>query len=256
MVLTWLAEFLGHDPATATATELDLWQAQLPTINAVRWQTAMIRPYYTYLQARGIRPDNPAALLPRPKARRRLPRPIPEDRLFAAVAEAPPRVLPYLLLAGWSGLRAAEIARLHVEDFGRDPNGGGVWVRIRGKGDAERDVAVPHWVWQRIAPELPDSGPCWSRAHGEGKVTGKQVSDNCTYYLGTVRGLPDRLHSLRHRVATAVLQESHDVRLVQDLLGHANLSTLQVYTKVQPRAILRAVEALPRPARFGVGGTA
>lgn len=247
--MTWLAEFLHHDPCTATATELDIWQSQLRTLNAVRWQTAMIRPYFTYLQARGIRPDNPAALLPRPKARRRLPRPIPDDRLFAAVAEAPPRVLPYLLLAGWSGLRAAEIARLRVEDFSHDVEGGGMWVRILGKGDAERDAAVAHWVWQVIAPSLPESGPCWRRAHGEGLVTGKQVSDTCTYYLGTVRGLPDRLHSLRHRVATAIMQREHDVRLVQDVLGHANLSTLHVYTLVQPRSIMSAVERLPRPLR-------
>jgi site-specific recombinase XerD len=245
MVLTWLAEYLGHDPATATADQLDAWQSQLPTINAVRWQTAMIRPYYAYLHSRGLRPDNPAALLPRPKARRRLPRPIPDDRLFAAIAAAPPRVLPWLLLAGWAGLRASEIAGLHVENFGRDPDGG-IWVRIIGKGDAERDVAVPRWLWLAIAPNLP-AGPCWARAHGRGPVTGRHVSDNCRYYLGVKCGLPDRLHSLRHRVATAVLRQTRDVRLVQDLLGHANLGTIDVYTRVQPIEMTRAVEALPKP---------
>lgn len=247
MVLTWLAEFLGHDPATATATELDVWQAQIKTLNSVRWQTAMIRPYYAYLQARGIRPDNPAALLPKPKARRRLPRPIPDSRLFAAVVEAPPRLLPWLLLAGWSGLRASDIAGLHREDFTVTDDE--VFVRVLGKGDAERDAAVPLWVWRTIAPLLPESGPCWRRVYrpNDGPVTAKQISDSVAYYLGKQRGIPERLHSLRHRVATAVLRESHDIRLVQEILGHANLGTVHVYTQVQSSAMARAVEQLPRP---------
>jgi len=247
MVLTWLAEFLGHDPATATATELDLWQAQLPTLDAVRWQTAVIRPYYAYLHARGIRPDNPAQLLPRPKARRRIPRPIPDDRLFAAVVEAPPRILPWLLLAGWSGLRASEVAGVHVEDFTVTDDG--VWVRVIGKGDAERQVAVPRWVWDAIAPLLPPSGPCWRRVYGEGPVTGKQITDNVRFYFQR-RGMTERLHSLRHRVATAVLRQEHDVRLTQELLGHANLATLHVYTQIQSAEMVRAVERLPRPDRL------
>jgi len=254
MVLTWLAEFLGHDPATATATELDQWQASLRTLNSVRWQTAMIRPYYAYLQARGIRPDNPALLLPKPRQRRRLPKPIPDDRLFAAVVEAPPRILPWLLLAGWSGLRASDIAGLRREDFTVTGEGDErqVWVRMIGKGDVEREVAVPVWVWDTISPLLPESGPCWRRAYKphDRPVTAKHITDAVAYYFGKVRGIPDRLHSLRHRVATAVLEQTHDLRLVQEILGHSNLQTLQVYTLVQSKRMTRAVEQLPRPDRL------
>lgn len=248
MVLTWLAEFLGHDPATATPSELDWWQANLPTINAVRWQTHMIRPYYRYLQARGVRPDNPAALLPCPKARKRLPRPIPDDRLFVAIADAPPSVLPWLLLAGWSGLRAMEIAKLEVANFSVDEDGE-AWIRVIGKGDSERDVPVPAWVWEVIQPLLPEAGPCWTRRYRkqDGPVRPKHVSENCNYYLRVQCGLPDRLHALRARVATAVLRDSHDVRMVQELLGHSNLATLHVYTRVRPTDMARAVARLPRP---------
>lgn len=247
-VLTWLAEFLGSDPATATEADLDRWQSSLDTREKIRWQTHVIRPYYRYLHVRGIRPDNPAALLPVPKQLRRLPRPIPEDRLFAAVVEAPPRVLPWLLLAGWCGLRAGEIANLKTTNFATDSDGA-VWVRFTGKGGVERDVPVPDWVWAALQPHLPtEVGPCFRRAYrpDRGPLTPKLLSDTCSRYFAS-RGIPDRLHSLRHRVATAALRDSNDLRLVQDLLGHANLGTLHVYTQVQPRDMAQTVGRLARP---------
>lgn len=249
MVLTWLAEFLGHDPETATRQELRHWQASIPSHSYLRWQTLIIRPYYRWLQASGYRTDNPADLLPTPRRRRRLPRPIPEDRLFAAVVEAPPRVLPWLLLAGWCGLRASEIASLRTEDFSVDPDGV-VYARFRGKGDVERDVPVPDWVWAALSEHLPpEPGPCFRRSHlpDERPLTGKNVTDAIAYYFGKKRGIPDRLHSLRHRVATEALRESGDLRLVQDLLGHASLATVHIYTKVQPGNMAAALNALPRP---------
>ncbi len=256
MVLTWLAEYLGHDPATATEAELDRWQSTLDSREKLRWQTLVIRPYYRWLQARGVRPDNPAALLPVPKRRRRLPRPIPEDRLFAAVVEAPPRILPWLLLAGWCGLRAHEIANLWTNNFSAAADGA-VWVRFIGKGDAERDVPVPDWVWAVIGPRLPEGvAPCWRRVYkpDSGPVTAKQLSDTCSRYFAS-RGVPDRLHSLRHRVATSALGDSRDLRLVQELMGHANLSTLHVYTQVQSRDLAAVVNRIPRPPLRLVVGT-
>lgn len=258
MVLTWLAEYLGHDPATATKLELRNWQvSMLPNKAMIRWRTAMISPYYRFLHAEGIRPDNPAALLPRPRVKGRLPRPIPEDRLFAAIAEAPPTVLPYLLLAGWSGLRAMEIAALHVEHFSTDDEGQ-TWARIIGKGGGERDVPVAGWAWAAIAPLLPESGPCWRRSYrpADGPVTPKQVSDNSNYYLRVQCKVPDRLHALRHRVATATLRDSKDVRMVQELLGHSNLATLHVYTQVRPTDMAHAVDRLPRPPTPDLGDAA
>lgn len=248
MVLTWLAEHLGHDPATATHQELRRWQASIRSHPYLRWQTLIIRPYYAYLHASGYRPDNPAALLPMPKRARRLPRPIPENRLFAAVTEAPPRLLPWLLLAGWCGLRAAEIAALRTQDFSVNPDGS-VFIRFLGKGDAEREIPVPDWVWAAIAGSIPpEPGPCWRRAHNPevGPLTGKNVTDAVAYYFRK-RGIPERLHSLRHRVATEALRESRDLRLVQDLLGHASLATVHIYTKVQPSDMAATLNRLPRP---------
>lgn len=257
-----LAEHVGHDPATASYQELYRWQVNLlhsrpqPSLVLVRWNTALIRPYFGYLHDHGVRPDNPAALLPLPKAKRGVPRPMAEPKVMAMIADAPPRLLPWLLLAGWSGLRAAEIAQLRVDDFLIDDQGAG-WVQVRGKGgrgDLTRNVPVPDWAWPMIVSRLPEHGPAWRRERRRGGrgpeqlgvVTAQHVSQYCNEYLHRI-GIPDTLHALRHRVATLALEQTGDLLMVRDLLGHASVSTTQVYTLVSPRRMAVAVSDLPRP---------
>lgn len=210
----------------------------------------MVRPYYKWLRAKGVRPDDPAALLPIPRRPRRLPHPIPEPALLGAVAAAPARLRPWLLLGGWSGLRAAEVAGLDVTAFSTDVDGQ-TSVRVVGKGDAERVVPVPGWAWAQIAPGLPASGPCWrrERAPASAPVTGKHVSMRCNRYLAQRADVPRgcTFHSLRHRFATQLLAVTKDVRLVQHAMGHADLSVLHVYTQVLSSAAAAAVDALPGP---------
>lgn len=245
-----LARSLGHDPVTATLLELEAWQSALPTMNTMRWTTAIIRPYYRYLRDRGIRPDDPAALLPIPRQPVHLPRPISEDQLALAIASAPRRLLPWLLLAGWCGLRAVEIAGVHRESFSLDADGQ-TWLLVVGKGSKERYVPVPEWVWARIEPGLPAAGPCWGLLYTPDKpLTARHVSQYTATYLHSI-GLSETLHTFRHRVATEVLHQTGDLRLVQDLLGHANLAQLQIYTKVRAPQMGRAVNNLPQPPATG-----
>ena len=249
-----LAEWLGHDPATATYEELQRWQAHLLTVSLdkVRHQTAMVRPYYQWLHRRGLRPDDPASLLPIPRQHRGVPRPIAEDELTRILDSAPPRLRPWLLLAGWCGLRACEIARLRREDFTTDPHGA-AWVQVTGKGGHVRNVPVPSWCWAELTATLPPEGPCWRRAHGTGPVLPKHVSRECNKHLHAI-GIPDTLHSLRHRAATLAYERTGDIRLVQDLLGHSSPTITAIYTRVNPHRMAAAVEALPRPgAVTGLG---
>lgn len=273
MVLTFLAEFLGHDPADATLDELDAWQASLVSVPQIQWKTAMIRPYYSYLQARGYRRDDPAKLLPRPRPKFKVRTPMSDEDLFAAVLAAPMPVLAMLLFGGWSGMRAVEIAGLHREHFHREPYGAGrfghaaaapppmplaadetdtCWATVTGKGGDERAVPIPGWVWQRVAPLLPESGPLFVKTNRGGAVAGEQmgahnVTDRVGDFLAGL-GIDDRLHSLRHRVATAVWHATGDVRVVQQLLGHANLAVLHVYTHVHSDAVADAVARIPKPS--------
>ena len=244
-----LAEAIDTDPATASADQLDAWQDALPTQAQVRWMTAMVRPYYAWLHAKGLRPDNPAALLPVPPPPVRLPRPILEPDLARAIVEAPPRLLPWLLLAGWCGLRAGEIAGLDREHLWADP-AGQMWATVIGKGDKQRNVPVPGWLWADLLAYLPDAGPCFRRVRGAGRghwrVTGQHVSQYCNAYLREL-GLADTLHALRHRLATVVLADTDNLVLVKDLLGHADIGTTALYTKVAPGRLADAVGAIPPP---------
>jgi site-specific recombinase XerD len=255
MVLTYLAEFLGRDPGDATYEDLDRWQASMPRLTEVRWKTAMIRPYYAYLHARGYRPDNPATLLPRPRAKFKVRTPISDADLFAAVLAAPMPKLAMLLFGGWSGMRAVEIAGLHREHIHSLPAADGSeqwWATVTGKGGDQRAVPIPGWVWDRLEPLLPASGPLFVKTGRGASVAGAQMgAQNITSHVGTFlarAGIDDRLHSLRHRVATAAWRETGDVRVVQQLLGHVNLATLHVYTHVHDDAVAAVVSAIPRPA--------
>lgn len=241
-----LADHLGADPLHAGYDDLYGWQVALLSTSTtlVRWSTALIRPYYRWCHRLGHRSDDPAALLPVPRPRRGLPRPIAEEQLQVAVAGAPPRLLPWLLLAGWSGLRAAEIAGLAVEDVLVD-EAHQVWLRVVGKGGVTRHVPVPDWVWPTIAAALPAAGPAWRRQRGAGPVTAQHVSQYCNEYLRRV-GIGDTLHALRHRVATVTYEQTGDLRLVQDLLGHASIATTAVYTRVASRRLAAAINDLPR----------
>lgn len=248
--LTRLAEYLGHDPATAALPELESWQDQLPSRNQVRHQTQLIRPYFAWLLARGHRADDPAALLAVPPKPKRLPRPIPEDRLMVAIEKAPRRELPWLLLAGWTGMRASDIAQLRRDRIHVDGRGHR-YARVVGKHGIERDVAIPGWVWERVEPMMWPEGWCWRRERGPGRYvdppTAQHVSQYCNEYLARL-GFPDRLHSLRHRVASRTLDDTGNASTVQEVLGHSSLSQVQVYARVGAAARADAVERLPRPA--------
>ena len=242
-----LAEWLRRDPADATHDELCAYQLHLAarSQNNSQWQVKLLRPYFAWLYVMGRRSDDPCALVPLATTPRGLPRPMSEARVMTMIAEAPVRLLPWLILAAWCGLRACEVAALRVPDFTLDRDGQPV-VYVRGKGGRHREVPVPGWAWPIITATLAESGPCWRKVRGFGSVTPELVSDACNRYLHRI-GIPDTLHSLRHRAATLVLRERRDIRLVQDFLGHASLATTQIYTKVESAELAAAVNALPAP---------
>lgn len=168
---------------------------------------------------------------------------------MGAVADAPERILPWLLLAGWSGMRASDIAVMRREEIFVDEIGNH-WVRVIGKGDVQRDVPIAAWVWATIEPLMFEDGWCWRRVRNPGRdiapVTPQHVSQYCNAYLHG-SGVRDTFHALRHRVATLAWHDTNDVRLLQDLLGHRDLGSLDVYTRVHSPAMARVVNNLPRP---------
>lgn len=247
-VLGKLADWLEIDPATATEDQLERWQDTLlaKSENWCRWCTSIASPYYSFIQDRGYRPDDPTRLLVVPPAKTRLPRPMTEPDVMHAIGQAPPHILPWLLLAGWCGLRAAEIARLNGEDFAIDPDDR-VWIDVVGKGGRARRVPVPLWMWETLGPYIPSSGPCWTMPTQPWRqVTPEQVSQRSANYLRG-EGITLTLHSLRHRVGTQTLRATKDLRVVQELLGHAKLDTAKLYTAVEPQDVADALDQIPQP---------
>lgn len=258
-----LAQHLGHDPLTATLEELEAWQTSILEREPAPWgdpvreekrygyvrvTTAVVRPYFRELAARGLRSDDPGALLGLPPARHQLPRPIRQSELDLALADPPALLRPWLLL-GLLGLRCVEIARLRGEDLhiGDD---GRRYLMVRGKRGRKRELGVPTWMWPQLAPDWPARGEGWRKVRGGGFYGANAVSDYVAKYLHSL-GIDSSMHKLRHRAATEVLRETGNVRLVQQLLGHANLASLHIYTEVESRDVAAALEALTPPAALG-----
>ena len=242
--LTWLRDYLHRDPFLATLSDLEAWQDSLPQ-HQIRNKTALVRPYFKWLHAKGYRQDDPATLLVTPPAKTGLPRPIGTGDLFRAVELAPDRIAPWLLLAAWCGLRAKEIAGLTGECFEHRDGAWFMHLTVT-KGNHERVVPIPGWVWVRISRHVPESGPLWHRERGTGPVTAQHVSQYANDHLHKC-GVRATLHTLRHWHATEAYEACTDLRAVQDLLGHRDSATTAVYTRVRPERLVSVVESLPTP---------
>lgn len=199
-----------------------------------------LRGFYKWAVMEGRLDHDPTLRLVRPKTRRRLPRPMPEPDLQLAVIMAPEPVRSMLMLAGFAGLRACEIAGLRGEHIQRAEM---VLLVAEGKGGGMS--AVP------IAPDLepyieamPESG--WVFLLTDGRpMAPHNVSHWCNQYLHSI-GISHTLHTARHRFGTAVYRASgRDLRATQELLRHRSPVTTALYTWVSPGHLSAAVNGLP-----------
>jgi integrase/recombinase XerC len=183
--------------------------------------------YRWALRGRLIKTD-PTLLIVYPKKARRLPRPISEEDLDVAILNAPARIRPWLILAAYAGLRAAEIAGLDRSDV-LDSQSPPVLL-VHGKGSKDRIVPMNATVRHALKVHgLPGRGAVFQRADGiPGPNTASNLDHTANVYLRSV-GVPATLHQLRHRFATRIYRECHDLLLVGALLGHSDPSTTAGY---------------------------
>jgi len=218
---------------------------------------AALRQFFAFLQGEGVRPDNPCDRLDSP----RLPAPLPKildeaevERLFAAAEDWPgpqgQRLRTLLELLYATGLRVSELVALPVSAAARDPE---VLV-VTGKGGRERMVPLGDRAreslraYLAVRPHFLSGGPerPWlfpSRARG-GHLTRRRVGQLLDD-LALAAGLdPARLspHVLRHAFASHLLGHGADLRAVQVMLGHADISTTQIYTHVLAERLQRLVQ--------------
>jgi site-specific recombinase XerD len=211
----------------------------------------------------GARPENPADLLSSPKRRQRLPRVLRSDEV-AALLDRIPQTTPLELrdralfeLAYASGLRAEELVSLQVESIDFDSE----TARVEGKGSKTRLVPVGEHALRALERYLARARPALgSDAAGERALflskSGRRLGTSdvrrrlriwARQAAAVAPALADaHPHALRHSFATHLLEGGADLRAIQELLGHASISTTQVYTRVES-ARLRSAYASAHP---------
>ena len=206
---------------------------------------ASLRSFYRYLQREGVVGLNPAQAVRTPKQPKHLPRVLTKDDA-AALMEFPgnltrgsirDRALLETLYS--TGARVSELVGINLEDL-RTSEG---LVHLRGKGRKERIVPIGAVALQAIQSYLdqrplkdprtlttkPVSSPVFRNNRG-GRLTTRSVARLVARYSNRLAGGSVSPHTLRHSFATHLLDEGADLRSIQEMLGHASLSTTQKYT--------------------------
>jgi integrase/recombinase XerD len=261
-----LAAHLGRPPADASAEEIEGWLADLrargQAPSSVARRAAAARTFYRHLVALGLRPDNPAAEVDLPRRRDRLPRSLSlgeVERLIEAANGVTPRssrdrALIELLYG--AGLRVSEAVGLERGDVDLESRS----VRCIGKGDKERVVPLGTQAVEALRRYLSRGRPYLDRRHrpelflnAQGGALTRAGAFLIIRKLAGKAGLdPERVHPhlLRHSFATHLLEGGADLRSVQEMLGHADLGTTEIYTHVSDRRRREAYfEAHPHARR-------
>jgi integrase len=245
--ITRMARSLPCPVTEASPAHLVAWRAGLLLApKTIAGYVSHAHQFYEWAVDAGELPANPAARLPVPRRPRLLPRPISEEDLALALAAAPPRIRPWLVLAGWAGLRAMEIARLRRENVLDNPPLI-VVATDAAKGGNERLVPMCSFVAGELRPVLPARGWAFPRADGRpGPNAPWTVSHLANRHLHDC-GVAATLHQLRHRFATQAYQVDRDLRMVQELLGHRDPASTAGYAAYDQAAAAATVEAIPAP---------
>jgi integrase len=235
----------------ATEDDLAAWREGLSHLSghAIATYCGHVQQLYRWAVREGLIGASPAERLAVPHRPRRLPRPIAEDDLMTALKAAPPRVRPWLVLAAWCGLRAREIAYLRREDI-CDRNTPPVLMvtELAAKGGRERIIPLSSFVLAELsAARLPLSGWAFPRADGQPGPNLPWVVSRLSNEVLHEAGVAATLHQLRHRYGSQVYAVSHDLRLTQELLGHASPTTTAGYAAWDRGSAASTAEALPCP---------
>ncbi len=220
-----------------------------------------LRSFFEYLIGQQELGHNPATGIRAPKSPRRLPNALDVDqmsRLLELPADGPlalrDRAIMELFYS--SGLRLSELVTLDITDL--DLNDG--TVRVTGKGNKTRVVPVGRharaalraWIDQRLTIPGPDPRALFIGLAGR-RMTPRAVQSRIRFW-GRRQGLEGTLHPhmLRHSFASHLLESSGDLRAVQELLGHADISTTQIYTHLDFQHLAEVYDAAhPRARRRG-----
>jgi len=249
--LAALGAFLGSSVSRASVDDLERYTAELRAQGlssaTLARRAAAARTFFRHLQLIGARTDNPAAEISLPRRTRRLPRTLSAgeaERLVEAAHGTTPRALrdrALVELLYGAGLRVSEAVGLEKGGVDLDERA----VRVLGKGGKERVVPVGRQAVEALRRYLSRGRPYLDRRHrpelflnAKGGALTRSGAFLILRRLAGAAGLePGRVHPhlLRHSFATHLLEGGADLRSVQEMLGHADLSTTELYTHVSDR---------------------
>jgi integrase/recombinase XerD len=241
---------LGTADGAALGTLGEKWADLAPSTVARR--AATLRRFYGFLLDENLREDDPSAALPRPMTRRPLPKLLDEDEVGRMFAELEGRAaggrptalrdLALLELLYGSGLRASELVSLPRNAV----RAGQPFLMLKGKGGKERLVPVSARAERAVAAwgEVAPAGP-WLFKGGKGHLSRIRLYQLVRQWAGLAGIAPERVspHVLRHAFATHLLAGGADLRVLQSLLGHADIATTQIYTHVDAGRLVELVNA-------------
>ncbi|MDE2619318.1 MAG: tyrosine recombinase [Sphingomonadales bacterium] len=232
------------------------WQELAPA--SLARKCSALRQFYGFLVDEGLRRDDPSGALPRPRLRRPLPRLLGHGEIAALFAQAEAeagdgspealRTLALLELLYGSGLRASELVSLPLAAVPRDAP----FLTITGKGGQQRMVpvstrarhALSRWLAVRSAPPQGPATKLLFPSRGEkGHLTRVRLFQLLRALAQRAGIAPDKVspHVLRHAFATHLLEGGADIRVLQALLGHADIATTQIYTHVDSARLVELV---------------
>lgn len=248
-------------------TERDLIVEYLLTLRrknyaeaTVARKVAALKSFFQYLQAEGTIHGNPAESLESPRVGRSLPKPLSVTQVDELLEQPLKRNTPearrdraMLELLYAAGLRVSELVSLNVEDL----NMSGPYVRCMGKGSKERTIPIHEQAAAAVGSYLDDGRAALVKGRKENALFVNRRGERLTrqgfwlilkqYAKEANISSPVTPHTLRHSFATHMLRGGAPLRNVQELLGHANISTTQVYTQVANEHVRQVYEnAHPR----------
>ncbi|CAB4612189.1 unannotated protein [freshwater metagenome] len=260
----WLVE-RGESLDDVTGSDLDAYVGHLRerglAPSSVKRALVAVRSLHRFRSEEGLAESDPSASIETPRVPAGLPKALTEseiDGLLAQVIGDDPvslRDRAVLEVLYGTGARISEVCTLGIGDVDLD---GGL-LRLFGKGSKERVVPLGRWARVALAAWLGDGGRStmepvqWARRgdadavflNQRGGRLGRQGAWAIVRKYGDAAGLGERLtpHVLRHSCATHMLDHGADIRAVQELLGHASITTTQVYTMVSNERLFAAYDA-------------
>lgn len=229
--------FRDVDPYVATAGDVEQWlDGRHLAAKSRSTYLTNLGPFFEWMCGEALRPDNPVVKIVRPRLPRMVPRPAATFDLEQALRSVTPRMRCWLLLAAYEGFRCFEIAGLRREDVldGQEPP----LLRVSdGKGGNQRVLPLNPLVLDALRVHgMPQHGHLFTRTNrprrGE-PLTAKMVSEYTNRHLARCLA-SSTAHQFRHQFGSVCYRETRDLRLVQELMGHADPRSTAGYVAINP----------------------